>query len=63
MAEIFGWVGKVLRVDLSTGAISVEDTRSYTPFIGGRGFGLKVIAEEAPAAGAFDAENRLIVAA
>jgi aldehyde:ferredoxin oxidoreductase len=63
MAESFGWVGKVLRVDLGTGAINVEDTRSYTPFIGGRGFGLKVIAEEAPAARAFDAENRLIVAA
>ncbi len=63
MAQVYGWVGKVLRVDLSTGEISTEDTRAYTSFVGGRGLGLKVIADEAPAAGAFDAENRLIIAA
>ena len=62
MTDICGWVGKMLRVDLSSGQVSIEDTEPYLPFVGGRGFGLKVIADEAPTAGAFDEENRLIIA-
>jgi len=62
MTQSYGWVGKILRVDLSSGEITQEDTARYAAFVGGRGIGLKVIADEAPRAGAFDEENRFIVA-
>lgn len=57
-----GWVGKILRVDLTGGLIGTEDTEPYIPFVGGRGFGLKVIGDEAAKASAFDEENRLVLA-
>jgi len=62
MRELCGWVGKILRVDLTNGQIGEEETAPYTRFVGGRGLGLKVIWDEAPRARAFDEENRLILA-
>ena len=38
MAEYGGWTGKVLRIDLSTGEISSEDTiAKYKDYLGGVG--------------------------
>ncbi len=58
-----GWTGKTLRVDLSSGAIHVEDTISkYKDFLGGTGVGYKVLWDEVPArTGAFDAKNKIIL--
>jgi aldehyde:ferredoxin oxidoreductase len=45
-----GFAGKVLRVDLSTGRISREDTvEKYRDVLGGTGIGYKVIWEEVQA--------------
>ena len=62
MAEYGGWTGKVLRVDLSTGAITTEDTiAKYKDYLGGAGLGYKVLWDEVPkGVGAFDPENRII---
>jgi aldehyde:ferredoxin oxidoreductase len=49
MAEYGGWVGKVLRVDLSTGRIWTEDTiEKYRDLLGGTGIGYKVMWDEVP---------------
>lgn len=46
---INGWAGTILRVNLTTGAITKEDTLpKYKPFIGGMGLGYKVIWDEVP---------------
>jgi aldehyde:ferredoxin oxidoreductase len=62
MAKYGGWAGKVLRVDLSSGRISTEDTiEKYKDFLGGTGIGYKVIWEEVPAGTkAFDPANKII---
>lgn len=59
-----GWAGKILRVDLTTGKISETSTFDYVPkFLGGRGIGAKIYWDEVPPeVGAFDPENRLILA-
>ena len=57
------YAGKILRVDLSTGAITTEDFGAkYTDlFIGGRGVSSKLLYDEVPPEVApFDAENLLI---
>ena len=49
MSTIYGWAGKVLRVNFTTGAISTEDTLpKYHDYIGGMGIGYKVIWDEVP---------------
>ena len=57
-----GWAGQVLRVDLSTGKISREDTvERYLDVLGGTGIGYKVLWEEvAPSVKPFDPENKII---
>jgi aldehyde:ferredoxin oxidoreductase len=56
-----GWTGKVLRVDLSTGNITTEDTSKYKDYLGGTGLAYKVLWDEVPAGTkAWDPENRLI---
>ncbi|MEM2935922.1 MAG: aldehyde ferredoxin oxidoreductase N-terminal domain-containing protein [Candidatus Bathyarchaeia archaeon] len=62
MAELCGWVGKILRVDLTDGRVSQEDTMKYAErFIGGRGINAKIAWDEIPpGVDAFDPENRLI---
>ncbi len=59
-----GWVGKILRVDLTNGKTSEISTFDYVPkFLGGRGLGAKICWDEVPPeVGAFDPENRLIFA-
>lgn len=62
MAEIYGWSGKILRVDLTKGEVTEESTLAkYQDVIGGSGIGYKVIWDEVPPeADAFDPENRII---
>lgn len=62
MSTYGGWAGTVLRVDLSTGRISREDTiENYKDFLGGTGFGYKVLWDEVPSGtGAFDEANKLV---
>lgn len=46
---INGWAGTVLRVNLTTGSITREDTLpKYKDYIGGMGLGYKVIFDEVP---------------
>jgi len=62
MARQGGWAGKVLRVDLSSGRISTEDTiEKYKDFLGGTGIGYKVMWDEVPAGTkAFDPANKIV---
>jgi aldehyde:ferredoxin oxidoreductase len=61
MAPLGGYRGKILRVDLSTGKISSEDTAKYKDFLGGTGLGYKILWDEVkPGTKAFDPENRII---
>lgn len=58
------WAGKVLKVNLTDGAVTEEPTiPKYQKFIGGVGIGFKVMWDEVPPeADAFDPENRLVFA-
>ncbi|ACB85845.1 aldehyde ferredoxin oxidoreductase [Natranaerobius thermophilus] len=59
-----GWAGKILRVNLSTGEITKEDTLDYKDYIGGMGIGYKVIWDEVPkGTKAYDEENKIIFGA
>jgi aldehyde:ferredoxin oxidoreductase len=63
MPKYKGWAGKILRVNLSTGNITTEDTEKYKEYIGGMGIGYKVMWDEVPAdVGPFDKENKIIFA-
>lgn len=44
----YGWAGKILRVNFTTGAITNEDTSKYKNYVGGMGIGYKVIYDEVP---------------
>ena len=57
-----GYTGKVLRVDLTTGKTSSEDTLAkYKDVIGGSGIGYKVLWDEVPVGTKpWDPENRVI---
>jgi aldehyde:ferredoxin oxidoreductase len=59
---MYGWAGKILRVDLTNGKFEIIPTSDYVPtYLGGRGIGARIYWEEVPPeAGAFDPENRLI---
>ena len=63
MSELHGWTGRLLRVDLSSGELRVEDSRRWLPQrIGAVGLGLSLVWEEVPAdAGALDPENLLFI--
>ena len=58
-----GWTNKTLRVDLTSGKITSEDTLAkYQDWMGGTGVGYKVIWDEVPAkTAAFAPENKIIV--
>ena len=62
MAKPYGYTGKILRVDLSSGRLTHIQTMDYANrFLGGRGVAAKIFWDEvAPEVGAFDPENRLI---
>ncbi len=61
METLYGWTGKMLRVDLSDGSISTLSTIDYIHrFIGGRGIATRLYWDETePATGAFEAKNHL----
>ena len=61
MAE-YGYSGKILRVDLSSGKFSFIPTSDYsTRFLGGRGIAAKIYWDEvSPAVRALDPDNRLL---
>jgi len=44
----YGYTGKILRVNLTNGAVSTLDTEPYKPYVGGMGIGYKVIWDEVP---------------
>lgn len=58
----YGWVGKILSVDLSTGEMEHLDTMRYAEkFIGGRGIAAKLAWEHIPhGLDAFDPRNPLM---
>ncbi len=62
MAKIGGWTGKTLRVNLTTGKITAEDTlRKYKDYLGGTGIGYKVLWDEVPVGTrAFDEANKIV---
>lgn len=62
MASYGGWTGKTLRVNLTTGKFTVEDTvAKYKDYLGGSGVGFKVLWDEVPAGTkAFDEANKVI---
>lgn len=64
MSTYGGWAGKVVRIDLSTGKIAIEDTiERYKDYVGGTGIGYKVMWDEVPTGTKpFDAENKLVFA-
>jgi aldehyde:ferredoxin oxidoreductase len=64
MPDYGGWAGKILRIDLSTGKISTEDTvERYRDYLGGTGIGYKVIWDEVQSGTKpFDPENKIIFA-
>jgi aldehyde:ferredoxin oxidoreductase len=55
----YGWVGKILRIDLTTGKQYEEPTEKYSSgFLGGRGINAKIHWDNVPpSVGAFDPEN------
>jgi aldehyde:ferredoxin oxidoreductase len=57
-----GWMGKILKIDLSTGQVETEPTEAYVDdFLGGRGIGLRLIYELLkPGTDALAPENPLI---
>lgn len=60
---INGWTGNILRINLTTGAISRESSSQYKSLIGGMGFGYKIMYEEvAPGVKPFDEENKVVFA-
>lgn len=65
MAKFGGWTGKVLRVNLTTGKISSEDTfKKYMDYLGGEGLGFKVLWDEVPpGTHAHDEANKIIFGA
>ncbi len=59
----YGWTGKILRVNLTTGSISTMDTAAYKFLIGGMGIGYKIMFDEVPqGTNAFDEANKLVFA-
>lgn len=62
---MFGWNGKILRIDLSEGKCKVEDMPTYlmTDYIGGRGMCTRVLFDEIdPRIDALSPQNKLIFA-
>src|SRR5690606_11632702 len=60
---VYGWAGKILRVNFSTGKISTEDSLAYRDYIGGNGFGYKIIWDEVPLdTHPFDEGSKVIIA-
>lgn len=61
--ETCGWAGRILRVDLSAGAITTSDTGDYVPaYLGGKGIATRIAWDElAPGTGPYDPDNLLML--
>ena len=62
---LYGWTGKLLRVDLSSGSITKEDVNEdwAHDYIGGRGLGARYLYEELdPTVDALSPDNEMIFA-
>lgn len=58
-----GWTGNILRVNLTTGNIILEDSSKFKSFVGGMGFGYKIMYDEVPpGTKPFDEANKLVFA-
>ncbi len=59
---MYGWTGKILRIDLSNRTSTTEPTEPYIDkYLGGRGLGVRLIYENyKPGTDAFDPSNPLI---
>ena len=60
---MFGWVGKILRVDLTAGSLKTEDLSPALArhYVGARGLGTKILYDEMdPTADALGPENKLL---
>lgn len=57
----YGWAGKILRVNLTSGAISVEPTDPYKDlYIGGMGIANKILYDEVePGTDPLSPENKI----
>ena len=59
----YGWAGKILRVNLSTGSITTQPTDPYKEYIGGMGLANKIMFDEVPAGtDPFSPENKIVFA-
>lgn len=64
-AVLYGYAGKILRINLTTGAITTEplDPEMARDYIGGRGFVAKLVYDEIPrGADPLGEENKMIIA-
>jgi len=61
--RVFGYAGKILRVDLSTGSISTEPTEKYTKkWLGGRGINMQILYDELkPWMTPYEPANRMVL--
>ena len=63
---MYGWNGKILRINLSDGKVSIQnfDGEFARKFVGGRGFAAKILWDELPpGVDALSPENKLVLAA
>ena len=62
-SQVYGWCGRILKVDLSNSNITELETMEYAErFLGGRGIATRIYWEEvSPEVGAFDPSNYLIL--
>ena len=60
--HLYGYSGKIIRVDLTTREVSFLSTYEYVPkYVGGRMIANRIFFDEVPAGtGAFDPENKFI---
>ena len=60
---MYGWNGKILRINLSDGKVSIQnfDGEFARKFVGGRGFAAKILWDELPpGVDALSPENKLV---
>ena len=59
---MFGWMGKILTIDVSDGTVKVEPTEPYIDdYLGGRGIGVRLVYDMIkPGMDAFDPDNPII---
>lgn len=65
MAHLFGYAGRLLRVDLTRGQATIEPSAPYVEdYLGGRGLAQQLLFHEIdPPTGPFDRRNKLILSA